>query len=142
MTEQGDASKKDFGKARYDLIPPEALDDLAVLYGIGARKYGDRAWEPGMKWGRVFAAMMRHSWKWWRGETYDPVDGQHHLSAVAWCAFVLFTYETRRVGEDDRVRQRTPEEHVHAVANRAPPACPDHDDLWCNPPEWTAPKID
>lgn len=94
--------KDDTGKLRYDLIPPEALEELARVYTIGAKKYSDRNWEKGMSWGRVFAAMMRHSWAWLRGETNDPVDGQHHLSSVAWCAFTLLTYEVRKVGTDDR----------------------------------------
>lgn len=87
---------------RFDLIPPEALVALAEVYGIGSRKYGDRNWERGMSWGRIFRAMISHAFKWWRGETYDPVDGQHHLSSVAWGAFTLFAYETRKAGKDDR----------------------------------------
>lgn len=94
--------KNDAGKARYDLIPPHALDALAELYALGATKYAPRNWERGMSWGRVFAAMMRHAWAFWRGETHDPVDGQHHLLSVAWCAFSLFEYERRQIGEDDR----------------------------------------
>ena len=55
-----------------------------------------------MKWGRVFAAMLRHAWAFWRGESHDPVDGQHHLASVAWCAAALYEYERRKIGEDDR----------------------------------------
>ena len=40
------------------------------------------------------------------------------------------TYET------DKPLDGFSAEHVKAVADRYPPACPDHDDLWCNPPEW------
>jgi len=94
--------KHDHGKARFDLIPPEPLWALADLYTKGAEKYEDRNWEKGMRWGRVFAALMRHAWKWWSGEEYDPEDGQHHLISVAWCAFALYTYFIRKIGEDDR----------------------------------------
>ena len=66
--ESGDDLKKDAGKARHDLVPPHFMDELAKLYGIGAAKYEDRGWEKGMKWGRVFAAMLRHAWAFWRGE--------------------------------------------------------------------------
>lgn len=96
--------KDDAGKARYDLIPPEALEALALLYGTGAQRYGDRNWEKGMSYGRPFAAMMRHAWAWWRGEKFDPKDGQHHLSSVAWNAFTLYMYELRQIGKDDRVK--------------------------------------
>jgi hypothetical protein len=87
---------------RFDLLPPEALRALAELYGIGAIKYSDRNWEQGMKYGRVFRAMMSHAWKWWMGEEFDKEDGQHHLSSVAWCAFTLYTYYIRKIGTDDR----------------------------------------
>lgn len=98
-----EGTKFDVGKPRYDLIPSEPLEALANLYGIGAKKYAERNWEKGMTWGRVFRALCSHTWKWWRGETYDKEDGQHHLIAVAWCAFALYTYEMRKIGTDDRV---------------------------------------
>lgn len=94
--------KDDVGKLRFDLIPAHALEELARVYTIGAAKYADRNWEKGLAFGRVFAAMMRHAWAWWRGERSDPVDGQHHLSSVAWCAFALMEFERTRPGFDDR----------------------------------------
>jgi hypothetical protein len=101
--------KFDEGKARFDLLPPEPLEALAALYAYGAQKYADRNWEKGMSWGRVFAAMMRHAWKFWRGQDYDddPRWAEmgvkvHHLTAVAWGAFALYTYFVRRLGEDTR----------------------------------------
>lgn len=96
--------KADDGKPRFDLIPPEAMIALADLYRIGAEKYADRNWERGMTWGRMFRAMMSHAWKWWMGEEHDPVDGQHHLTSVAWCAIALYTWHVRGVGSDDRVK--------------------------------------
>lgn len=102
-----EATKHDGGKPRYELIPPEALEELAALYALGANKYGDRNWEKGMSWGRVFSALMRHAWRWWRGETYDQEDGQHHLISVAWCAIALYIYQTRGIGRDDRGESST-----------------------------------
>lgn len=96
------AIKHDEGKPRYDLIPLEALDGLARLYALGARKYADRNWEKGMQWSRIFAALMRHAWKWFRGERFDTEDGQHHMLSVIWCAMALYTYDVRNAGEDDR----------------------------------------
>lgn len=94
--------KDDNGKARFDLIPAHAIEALAELYATGAKKYDDRNWEKGLSWGRVFAALMRHAWAWWRGEKKDPEDGQHHMTSVAWCAFALYEYDRRRNGTDDR----------------------------------------
>jgi hypothetical protein len=95
--------KKDSDKLRYDLIPPEGMEELARVYTIGARKYADRNWELGIKYGRVFGALLRHAFAWARGESLDPVDGQHHLASVAWCALALITYEKRGMSKfDDR----------------------------------------
>lgn len=94
--------KDDTGKLRYDLIPPNPLAELARVYTIGANKYDDRNWEKGIKWGRIFGAMMRHAWAYWRGERDDPKDGQHHLASVAWCAFALMEYEKTHPEMDDR----------------------------------------
>jgi hypothetical protein len=94
--------KFDDSKPRYDLIPPDALDALARLYLIGAQKYEDRNWEKGMRWGRVFAALMRHAWTWWRGREYDAETKCHHLISVAWCALTLYCYTSRKIGQDDR----------------------------------------
>lgn len=100
--ETGDESKKDFGKPRFSLIPRVALVALAELYTLGARKYSPRGWESGMDWSRIQDALERHYNAWCLGQDYDPIDGQHHLIAVAWCAFALFTYQARRIGTDDR----------------------------------------
>lgn len=99
---QNEGQKNDDGKLRYDLIPVYPLELLAGAFTIGGKIYADRDWEKGIKWGRVFAAMLRHAWAWWRGEGYDPKDGQHHLAAVAWCAFALMEYELTHPELDDR----------------------------------------
>lgn len=97
--------KYDSDKLRFDLIPPIALFELAKVYTIGARKYEDRNWEKGLKYGRVFGAMMRHAWRWWLGEERDPVDGQCHLASVMWCAAALIHFQATpecRLNLDDR----------------------------------------
>ena len=98
------AVKFDTGKPRFDLIPPEAQIGLAVLYGIGAKKYADRNWEKGMDWTRIIRALKSHTEKFELGEDYDLEDGQHHMLSVAWNAFTLFTYAIRQIGTDDRVK--------------------------------------
>lgn len=104
MTEQQDwtGNKDDGEKPRVDLVPPEAVFALATVFTYGANKYSDRNWEGGMRWGRVFAAMMRHAWAWWRGEDLDPESGYPHVWHVLACAAMLVTYWDRKVGEDDR----------------------------------------
>lgn len=98
--------KDDTGKLRYDLIPAEPLAKVAHVYTMGAAKYDDRNWEKGLKWGRVFAAMMRHLWAWWKGESIDKEGGQHHLASVAWGALALMEYERTHPELDDRPLSR------------------------------------
>ena len=87
--------------ARFDLIPPEAEWALAEVYGEGCKKYEDRNWEKGYKWGLSVAALRRHLNRWLEGESRDPETGCHHLMQVAWHAFTLFTFELRGLGTDD-----------------------------------------
>lgn len=94
--------KYDSGKPRYDLLPPELLEEAAKVLTFGAQKYEPRNWEAGMDWSRPFAAMMRHLWAWWRGQDKDPETGFSHLSHAVCCVAFLIAYENRRIGTDDR----------------------------------------
>jgi Domain of unknown function (DUF5664) len=97
-----EARKNDGGKLRFDLIPVKPLQEVARVYTIGAAKYADRNWERGLSWGRIYAAMQRHANAWWSGERNDPVDKQHHLASVVWCALALMEYENSHPELDDR----------------------------------------
>jgi hypothetical protein len=92
----------DQGKLRYDLLPADGLEELVRVFTVGAAKYADRNWELGMDWSRVFGSLMRHCWKFWRGEEIDPETGCHHMAHAAWNAMALVTYSTRKIGKDDR----------------------------------------
>jgi hypothetical protein len=85
--------KNDEGKLRWDLLPASSMEELVRVYTIGAAKYTPYNWMKGLDYGRIFAAMMRHAWAFWRGEQRDQVDGQHHLASVAWCALTLLYYD-------------------------------------------------
>lgn len=94
--------KDDKEKLPYDLIAPEILEELAKVMQYGAIKYEPYNWAKGMKWSRVFAALMRHMWAWWGGEDKDPETGFSHLSHAACCIQFLIAYEKRKVGVNDR----------------------------------------
>jgi hypothetical protein len=99
--------KFDQGKARYDLLPPEFAEAVAVVLSMGATKYGDRNWELGMKWSRPFSALMRHMWAWWRGEKLDSESGLSHLHHAACNIAFLIAYEARnQIENDDRFANR------------------------------------
>jgi hypothetical protein len=78
--------------------------DLNVQYNISRpqSRTGERNWELGMSWGRVFAALMRHMWAWWGGQKTDAETGMSHLWHAACCLAFLVAYEQRKSGVDDR----------------------------------------
>lgn len=104
-TESKAGVKNDTGKTRFDLVPFDALWEVAKVYTTGATKYDAWNWRRGLLYSRVVAALLRHLFKWWMGERYDQEDGQHHLSSVVWGALTLLHYDlaSQRYREfDDR----------------------------------------
>jgi hypothetical protein len=94
--------KYDFGKSRYDLIDPYALEQVIQIYTFGCNKYEDHNWRKGMKWSRVFGALMRHCWAFWRGEEIDPESKLPHMAHAAWNCLTLINYSKYRTKFDDR----------------------------------------
>ena len=107
-----EGKKLDQDKVRLELIPPELVFAVGSILTFGAKKYADRNWELGMKWSRVFGALMRHMWCWWAGKgptnenflfgSVDQETRKSHLWHAACCIAFLIAYEERKVGEDDR----------------------------------------
>src|SRR5882672_389802 len=63
----------------------------------------DRNWEKGIKWSRVFGALLRHAWAMWRGEDRDPETSLPHIDHCAVNVMFLARYfRTHRIGWDDR----------------------------------------
>lgn len=100
MTE---AVKHDQAKARWDLLPFDAVDSVAVVLTYGAAKYSSRNWELGMAWGRLLAAALRHLTLWARGQDKDEESGLPHLAHAACCVLMLLALTLRKVGTDDRL---------------------------------------
>lgn len=96
--------KKDNGKCRLELLPIDALEEVGWVMTFGAEKYGDRNWEKGMKYSRLFSALLRHSFAWFFGEDRDPESGLLHLAHCGCCVLFLLSYAKRRMTTfDDRV---------------------------------------
>jgi hypothetical protein len=95
--------KNDAGKSAYDLLAPEFLEGTARILTIGAEKYERFNWLKGMRYGRVFASLMRHLWAWWGGKDKDTESGQSHLHHASCCLMFLIAYEARGFSRwDDR----------------------------------------
>lgn len=91
--------------ARFDLIPTGPLRQLAVHYGLGARKYpglertdGEPGptidnWRLGFNYSSSIAALLRHFYAWQGGENIDEETGSSHLVAVMWHCMTLLEFE-------------------------------------------------
>lgn len=99
-----EAMRFDDNKLRFDLIPHEAMIELARAFTIGAIKYEDNNFRKGMKFSRCVGPLERH-WNLWKcGQDTDPDTKCHHLASVLWNAAVLLTYQLREIGTDDRIK--------------------------------------
>jgi len=94
--ENGAVRENQSGKGRPDLISPFALTRLAKHYENGAKKYGDRNYEKGMKFSRYTASMFRHIIAWMKGDELED-----HLAAIAWNAFAIMHHQELRQNELD-----------------------------------------
>ncbi len=107
--------RDDSGKPLYHLLPSDALDGVVRVLTHGATKYAERNWERGMAWSRCYNSLMRHAWKWWRGEDMDADSGLPHVDHIVCNALFLAAYWRREHlrSYDDR------EPSAHAEIQRA-----------------------
>lgn len=103
---QGEARKsaESAQKPRLELVPWAAISDIAEVLTFGAAKYDDNNWCRGARWGRYFAALLRHLFAWWRGEEFDPETGLSHLAHAGCCLLFLMEYNRNGWGQDDRFK--------------------------------------
>ena len=90
---------------RPELLPVEALEEIAKVLAFGARKYEANNWRKGFKWMRTFGALLRHLYAWARGEDNDPETGLSHLAHAGCNVLFLLTFVLTKTGEDDRAIQ-------------------------------------
>jgi hypothetical protein len=91
-----EGTKYDDGKLPLDLWSPDALEETARVLAFGAQKYEAYNWAKGIKYSRVFSALLRHLWAFWRREKLDKETGIHHLAHAMCCLMFLLHYEMNR----------------------------------------------
>jgi hypothetical protein len=91
----GDHLRKDAGKVPLDLMPTDALEMVARVIEFGAKKYRRRGWEVGIPYSRVVGPLLRHVFKWMRGEDNDPETGLSHMAHAACNALFICAYIAR-----------------------------------------------
>ena len=96
MSKLTEGTKFDDGKLPLDLWSPDAIEETAKVLAFGANKYEPYNWAKGIKYSRVFSALLRHLWAFWRRERYDRETGIHHLAHAMCCLMFLLHYEMNR----------------------------------------------
>lgn len=97
-TDAGANRESNSGRGRFDLLPYEAMEALAIWYEQGCVKYGDRNWENGLSVKDCINRMIRHSIKAGNGWTDED-----HLAAVMWNAAAAITMIQRRPDLNDHI---------------------------------------
>ncbi len=97
-------TKFDQDKPRFDLIDPEAEEELAKVLSFGAQKYAEHNWRKGIKLSRLLAAARRHINAISKGEDLDNETGlQHAAHAMCCMMFVIWTLKNKP-DMDDRYK--------------------------------------
>lgn len=99
-----DVGKKfDSGKLPWHLFPWDSAKEVVKVLELGAEKYGERNWEQGMKWSRLFNAAQRHLVPFFQeGENLDPDTQICHLAHAICCLMFMHSMRIRNIGTDDR----------------------------------------
>ena len=99
---QDNGSKFDKDKIRLDLISIQAINGIGEVLTYGSQKYGDRNWEKGLTWSRVFGALLRHLFAFWLGKDLDEESDLDHIDHAMCCLMFLSHYKKTKTGVDDR----------------------------------------
>lgn len=59
---------------------------------FGATKYGERNWEKGIHYSRLYSAAIRHLNAWFEGEDSDKETGLSHLAHATCCILFLLAF--------------------------------------------------
>lgn len=96
------------GKGRYDLIPWEAIHELALHCEAGAQKYGERNCEKGIPVSSLIDSAFRHLSTYMQGATDEP-----HLRAALWnIAFAIYMEQKHPELQDIPARRHSDEGEI------------------------------
>ena len=98
------ATKYDGDKVPVELLPSEALEEIAKVLAFGKKKYDAWNWAKGFKWTRLIGAAIRHLYAYKRGEDKDPESGLSHIAHAGCCILFLLQHDLSKLGEDDRYK--------------------------------------
>lgn len=93
----GEGLKLDADKPRMDLLPFEALEEVAKVLTFGAKKYADNNWQKvDCAESRYTAALLRHLVAVQRGDKVDAESGLSHAAHMATNALFILWFELQK----------------------------------------------
>ena len=95
-------TKFDNEKNLVQLLPVISMERIAQIFTFGAKKYSQWNWSKGIEYSRIYGALLRHLFAWYRGEKIDSESGQSHLYHAGCCIMMLIEMEELRPDMDDR----------------------------------------
>lgn len=104
VTIPSQGTKNDQGKVPMELLPMDAITEIAKVLQFGAKKYAPNNWRKGLAFTRVLGATLRHLFAWSLGEDLDPETGLSHLAHAGCEILFLLHFEKYRVDLDDRYK--------------------------------------
>lgn len=104
MSEKG--LRYDEGKPRTDLLCPTALMAVAKVLEVGAEKYGEHNWKLGMQWSKVLGSLLRHTFKFMKGEDIDEETGLPHVDLMHANTMFLCNYYREHKAYDNRFKKK------------------------------------
>jgi 5'(3')-deoxyribonucleotidase len=109
---KGEGLRFNEGKIRMDLLEPWAIEKLAEVFTVGAKKYAPNNWLKGMAWSKVTASLKRHLLEYEKGVDYDEETGLLHAQHIAWNAMALLSYFKHYPEGDDRLHTFLPQRRI------------------------------
>lgn len=106
VTDLKTGGQKGIKPERFDLIPMDAMQEVARVYGYGAKKYADNNWLKGYSWSLSFGALLRHVALAMLGEDRDKETGLLHTAHAAFHCLAITTFIMRKLGTDNRVKPK------------------------------------
>jgi hypothetical protein len=100
-----EATKYDCNKIPVELLPTQALEEIAKVLDFGRKKYDSWNWAKGFKWTRLIGAAIRHLYAYQRGEDKDPESNLSHIAHAGCCILFLLQHDISKLGEDDRYKE-------------------------------------
>lgn len=88
---------------RYDLIPPDALEEVAWVLALGGEKHGEHNWLRNPRWSLYLRPALGHIFAWAMRRGVDTESRHSHLAHAIACLLFLLAFELRAIGEDDRM---------------------------------------